>query len=160
MGQGSPLFAQSCSEGCVPTGHTHTVIKGEGGMTFTVHSRTQPVGWTVASSPQALGCNIISLGTTHWPTQTLLQVQGLEGPLGAGRAGHCNSLPPLPAASRLHHPLRPHPAPTGFERGAPILPPSIAGLALHSLLSARRCIHKLVPPCRPQPDALSAGRTL
>lgn len=78
MGQGSLLFAQSRSEGCVSTGHTHTVIKEEGGMIFTVHCGTQPVGWTVASSPQALGRSIIGLGTTHWPTQKLLQVQGLE----------------------------------------------------------------------------------
>lgn len=112
VGQGSPPFAQSRSEGCVPTGHTHTVIKGEGGMTFTVHSRTQPVGWTVASSPQALGCNIVSLGTTHWPTQTLLQVQGLEPHeegLPGGRRGWARQLSPTPSCS---FPPAPSPPPT------------------------------------------------
>lgn len=58
-------------------------------MTAAVHCSTQPLGWMVASSPPrlpgALGCNF-SPGTTRWPTQTLLQVQGPDGALLGGAA--------------------------------------------------------------------------
>lgn len=72
-----------------------------------------------------------------------------RGRLGQAGLGPATLPHPLPAASLFHHPLCPQPAPTGFERGAPILPPSLAGLALHSVLSAGSCFHKLVSPCRP-----------
>lgn len=45
------FFAQSYSKGSVPAGLEHTVIKREGGVTLTVHYRTQRVDWISASSP-------------------------------------------------------------------------------------------------------------
>lgn len=92
VGQGSHFSPTAIPKGVSQQG-THTVIKREGRVTFSVHCRTQRVGWTAANSPQALGSNMIGPGTTHCSTQTLLQSKA--GACKGGRLGRLDLHGPL-----------------------------------------------------------------